>query len=97
MAGTSEERPRRLPRWESTMNSSSEDRHKYEGDVGKLLELVEEHVQVHQDVIEIDERTWAIHGFIAYDGEVIAATFASANEAWAGLSRLEEIERDVPT
>ena len=78
------------------MNSSSEDRDKHDDDAGKLLELVEEHVQVHQDVIEIDERTWAIHGFIAYDGEVIAATFSSENEAWAGLSRLEEIERDFP-
>jgi hypothetical protein len=49
---------------------------------------------VHRDVIEIDEKTWAIHGLIAYDGEVIAATFASENDAWAGLSRLDEIERD---
>jgi hypothetical protein len=79
------------------MNSSGEDRDKHDDDAGKLRELVEEHIQVHQDVIEIDEKTWAIHGLIAYDGEVIAATFASENDAWAGLSRLEEIERDHPT
>jgi hypothetical protein len=53
--------------------------------------------QLHQDVIEIDEQTWAIHGYIAYAGDVIAATFASANDAWAGLSRLQEIEGHHPT
>jgi hypothetical protein len=30
---------------------------------------------------------------IAYEGEVIAAIFASESEAWAGLLFLEEAER----
>lgn len=51
------------------MNSSGEDRDKHDDDAGNLRELVEEHIQVHQDVIEIDEKTWAIHGLIAYDGD----------------------------
>jgi hypothetical protein len=37
-------------------------------------------------VIEIDAQTWAIHGRIAYDGEVIAATFASERDAWSALT-----------
>ena len=30
---------------------------------------------------------WALHGQVAYDGEVIAAVFASEHEAWFALSR----------
>jgi hypothetical protein len=78
------------------MIPSEEDRDQYDDVAGGLGELVSEHVQLHQDVIEIDEQTWAIHGYIAYEGDVIAATFASANDAWAGLSRLQEIEGHHP-
>jgi hypothetical protein len=78
------------------MIPSEEDRAQYDDDAGSLRGLVAEHVQLHQDVIEIDEQTWAIHGYIAYAGDVIAATFASANDAWAGLSRLQEIEGHHP-
>jgi hypothetical protein len=46
-----------------------------------------------RDVIEIDAEQWAIHGRIAYEGAVIAATFVSERAAWAGLARLEEAER----
>ena len=78
------------------MIPSEEDRDQYDDDAGSLRELVSAHVQLHRDVIEIDAQTWAIHGYIAYDGDVIAATFASANDAWTGLSRLQEIEGDHP-
>ena len=53
-----------------------------------LADLVAEHVELDEQVIEIDAQTWAIHGRIAYDGEVIAATFASERDAWSALSRL---------
>jgi hypothetical protein len=59
-----------------------------------LTDLVEKHIELNRDVIEIDEKKWAIHGRIAYEGEVIAATFASESEAWAGLLSLEEAERN---
>jgi hypothetical protein len=36
---------------------------------------------------------YAIHGYIAYDGEVIAAIFASEGEARALLARLGELEQ----
>ena len=75
------------------MNRSEEAQDQYDDDAGSLRDLVFEHVQLHHDVIEIDEETWAVHGYIAYDGDVIAATFVSEHDAWAGLSRLEEIER----
>ncbi len=78
------------------MIPSEEDRDQCDDVAGSLGELVSEHVQLHLDVIEIDEQTWAIHGYIAYEGDVIAATFASANDAWAGLSRLHEIEGHHP-
>ena len=63
-----------------------------------LFQLADEqrHLEMDRDVFELDHATWAIHGYIAYDGEVIAATFASEKEAWAGLSRLEEIEHEQP-
>ena len=40
------------------------------------------------DVIVLGEHVWAVHGYIAYDGEVIAATFATEQEARIQLSRL---------
>ena len=58
-----------------------------------LAALVDEHLEVDRDVIPLTAETWAIHGYLAYEGEVIAATFASEREAWAGISLLEEIQR----
>jgi hypothetical protein len=53
-----------------------------------LAELVEQNVQIDDDVIVLGEHVWAVHGYIAYDGEVIAATFATEQEARIQLSRL---------
>ena len=55
---------------------------------------VGDQVELDHDVIEIDTETWAIHGRIAYDGEVIAAEFASEEEAWAALSGSTPTEPD---
>jgi len=57
-----------------------------------LVELIEQNVQIDDDVIVLGEHVWAIHGYIAYDGEVIAATFASEHDARIELSRLDGLE-----
>lgn len=61
--------------------------------VDLLATLVDEHLEVDRDVVPLTAETWAIHGYLAYEGEVIAATFASEHEAWAGISMLEELQR----
>jgi len=53
-----------------------------------LVELIAENVQLDNEVIVLGEQLWAIHGYIAYDGAVIAATFASEHEARVQLARL---------
>ena len=56
-----------------------------------LVELIEENVQLDVDVILLCEHAYALHGYIAYDGAVIAATFATEREARAELARLEDL------
>jgi hypothetical protein len=63
------------------------------GEVDVLVGLLEQNVQIDDDVIVLGEHEWAIHGYIAYDGEVIAATFATEHEARAQLSRLGRAAR----
>ncbi len=60
----------------------------HEHDTDLSVELAKQPVEIDQDVIEIDEDSWAIHGRIAYDGEVIVAEFASEEEAWTALEGL---------
>lgn len=55
--------------------------------------LIEECVEFDHEVIALDHHTWAIHGRIAYDGEVIAVTYPSEAAARAGLTRVAELER----
>jgi hypothetical protein len=56
-----------------------------------IEELVDEQATVAGDVLAIDEHTWAIHGSIAMDGDVIMAEFAREQDA---LEVLEELRRD---
>jgi hypothetical protein len=58
-----------------------------------LVELTEEHVELDDDVIELDAETWAIHGSIPYDGEIIAATFVTEHEAREVLARDDDLRR----
>ena len=53
-----------------------------------LEELVEEHATIAGDVIELDTHTWAIHGSIAVDGDVIMAEFDTYDEARAALDSI---------
>jgi hypothetical protein len=52
-----------------------------------VSELEAMNVEIDHDVLRIGPRVWAIHGRMAYDGEVIGATFASERDAWIALSR----------
>jgi len=56
--------------------------------------LLDEHVHVSCQLVPIDERTWAISGSIAVDGEVILAEFDSADEAEVALEELAASEDD---
>jgi hypothetical protein len=53
-----------------------------------IQELVAEHLQAWCDVVFLDERTWAIRGSIAYEGEVILAEFDSREIAIVALEVL---------
>lgn len=53
-----------------------------------LEELLEEHATIAGDVIELDSHTWAIHGSVAVDGDVILAEFATEDEARMVLGEL---------
>ena len=55
--------------------------------------LVEEHVTVSCDLVPIDDHTWAIHGSIAVDGEVILAEFDDHDDAELAV---EEIAAATP-
>jgi hypothetical protein len=57
-----------------------------------LEELVEEHATIEGDVIEIDAHTWAIHGSIAVDGDVIMAEYESEEHARIVLDELSRAE-----
>ena len=57
-----------------------------------LEELVEEQATIAGDVIEIDAHTWAIHGSIAVDGDVLMAEFDSEEHARIVLAELAAAE-----
>jgi hypothetical protein len=56
-----------------------------------VADLEAMNVELDDDVMRIGPRTWAIHGRVAYDGAVIAATFASEDDARVALSRSSSI------
>jgi hypothetical protein len=55
--------------------------------------LIDEHVRFHYDIVPIDSDTWAIHGSIAVDGEVILAEFATQDHARSALEQLSRAEK----
>ena len=55
--------------------------------------LIQVHARVARDVVKIAASTWAIHGPIAVDGEVIMAQFNSRDAADAAINQLWSAER----
>jgi hypothetical protein len=50
-----------------------------------LEELVEEHVTIAGDIVEISEKKWAVHGVIPVDGDEILAEFETYEGAVEAL------------
>jgi hypothetical protein len=57
-----------------------------------LRKLAEARATIAGDVIALDGETWAIHGSIAVDGEVIMAEYASEERARVALGELAGTE-----
>jgi hypothetical protein len=55
-------------------------------------EILALHARVAGEIFEVDAQTWAIHGFIPVDGEVILAEFDHPQTARSVLSQLVENE-----
>jgi hypothetical protein len=53
--------------------------------------LIDEHVQVSCELVPIDDHTWAIHGSIAVDGEVIVAEFDDRDDAEIAVEEIAAI------
>jgi hypothetical protein len=51
-----------------------------------LEELVDENVSIAGDIAEIGANTWAIHGVIPVDGDVIIAAFETYEQAQVVLN-----------
>jgi hypothetical protein len=66
-----------------------------EGDERVVAEIVEEHIRISCDVVEIDEATWAIHGSIAVDGDILVAEFPNRADAEAALEEIAAAEDDA--
>ena len=55
--------------------------------------LIAEHVRFHYDLLPIDDQTWAIHGYISVDGEVILAEFTTQNDARSAPAQVAATRR----
>ena len=53
-----------------------------------LLELLDDNASIDGDVLEISNGTWAIHGQIAVEGEVLMAEFGTYDQARNVLDRV---------
>jgi hypothetical protein len=60
-----------------------------------IQELADEHLKAWCVVAPIDERTWAIVGTLAYEGEVILAEFDSKDVAVLALEELAALDPDI--
>jgi len=67
-------------------------------DRGRVIEeLIDAHVRFDYDLIAIDDQTWAIHGIIAVDGQVILAEFTTQEDARSALDQLVRAENATIT
>ena len=69
------------------------------GDRGEMLvdSILPLHPRLGQDLFQMDEQMWAIHGYIPVDGEVILAEFGHRETAMAMLAQLAAAQEDSPT
>lgn len=58
-----------------------------------LLELLDENASIDGDVLEISNHTWAIHGEIPVDGEILMAEFDTYDDARNVLDQLRRSTR----
>jgi hypothetical protein len=73
------------PKEASTMNDPSDNP---ERQLEFLRELVQDNASIGGGVLEIAKNTWAIHGVIPVDGEVLMAEFETYDEAILVLDQL---------
>ena len=59
------------------------------GEQELVEEIVAEHARAADDLVEVDAHTWAIHGFIGVDGDVLLAEFDTRAAA-------EQVLGDLP-
>lgn len=50
--------------------------------------LSETHARISGDIVQVEATTWAVHGVIAYDGEVLLAEFDTPSAARHALHHL---------
>jgi hypothetical protein len=62
-----------------------------------VQELIDEHIYAAQDLVPIDDQTWALHGEIAVDGEVIIAEFDNKPDAESALKQISAGEDNTVT
>ena len=60
-----------------------------------LRELLKENASIGGDVLEIAKGTWAIHGVIPVDGEVLMAEFETYDEAILVLHELRRADSRI--
>ena len=60
-----------------------------------IRELADEHLHAWCVVAPVDERTWAIVGTLAYEGEVILAEFDTREVAELALRELAALDPDI--
>ncbi len=61
-----------------------------------LKDLIDEHATIAGDIIEVSTGTWAIHGSIAVDGEVLMAEYDSLDQARIALGNLPQQTTEPP-
>jgi hypothetical protein len=56
--------------------------------------LLHQHARLAGDLFQIDTQTWAIHGYIPVDGEVILAEFDHPETAKTVLDQVVEADHE---
>jgi hypothetical protein len=61
-------------------------------ELGIIQELIDEHLRADCTLVQIDAHTWAIHGTIAVDSNVILAEFSNQEDAQTAIEQLSAAE-----